>query len=77
VPVIRQPFAPDDPVPYWAMGGFTGDHLYDLDDDPSEQHDLAAETGLATAAADAAELLRTALTEVDAPDDQLARLGLR
>ena len=29
VPVIRQPFDPSDDLPFWAVGGFNGDLLYD------------------------------------------------
>ena len=29
VPVIRQPFDPSDDLPFWAMGAFDGDLLYD------------------------------------------------
>ena len=29
VPVIRQPFDPSDDLPYWALGTFAGDLLYD------------------------------------------------
>ncbi len=76
VPVIRQPFAAADAVPYWARGRFTGHHLYDLDDDPDEHHNLAADPGARAIQRDAAELLRTALVEIEAPDDQLRRLGL-
>lgn len=74
VPVIRQPFAPEDPTPYWAWGDFTGDHLYDLGEDPDEEHNLASDS---KAAVNAAELLRAALQTVEAPDDQFHRLGLQ
>ncbi len=75
VPVIRQPFEATDPLPYWAAGRADGAHLlFDLDEDPTEDHDLA---GSGTSPeAEMEELLRHALTEVEAPDDQLARLGL-
>jgi hypothetical protein len=72
VPVIRQPFGPGDRLPYWAAGPFDGHRLFDLDDDPAEEHDLRG-TPLE---AELADLLRTALVDVEAPDDQLARLGL-
>lgn len=72
VPVIRQPFVAGDLLPYWAATRFTGHHLWDVDEDPGEEHDLAG-TG---AEAAAVELLRHALAEVEAPDDQLVRLGL-
>lgn len=72
IPVIRQPFDVGDPVPYWAATRFSGNHLWDVDEDPDEVHDLAG-TRQEEAAAD---LLRAALDEVEAPDDQYARLGL-
>ena len=72
VPVIRQPFAAGDILPYWAMGPFSGNHLYARTDDPLEERNLAG-TRLERHAADA---LRAALQEIDAPDDQFVRLGL-
>jgi arylsulfatase A-like enzyme len=72
IPVIRQPFMAADPIPFWAMGRFTGNHLWRVDGDPTEDNDLAG-TGAEKAAADA---LGDVLRELDAPDDQLARLGL-
>jgi arylsulfatase A-like enzyme len=73
VPVIRQPFEAGDAVPFWALlGGFRGQHLYDLDADPDEEHNLAG----TIREREAIDLLRAALDQVDAPDDQYARLGL-
>ena len=61
------------PVPFWASRpGPRAHELYDLDDDPQEVRDLA---GTPTEA-DMADLLRAALVELGAPDDQLARLDL-
>lgn len=74
VPVIRQPFVAGDLLPFWAGSHFTGNHLWNVQDDPSEQHELAGSTS--PAEADAAELLRSALDELEAPADQYARLGL-
>ena len=60
VPVIRQPFGP-------------GDHLlHDLDADPWQTENRAG----SAAEADAIDLLRVALDEVDAPAEQYERLGL-
>jgi arylsulfatase A-like enzyme len=74
VPVIRQPFAPGDFLPYWAIGVTPGNWLFDLADDPGEDRNLA---GVDTRRErDAAEKLRAALLDVEAPEDQLARLGL-
>jgi arylsulfatase A-like enzyme len=72
VPVLRQPLRADDVLPLWAWGEFSGNHLYDLADDPSEDRNLAG----TAAERDAADALRAALDEVEAPRDQLARLGL-
>lgn len=72
IPVIYQPFEPGDTLPYWALGKFSGNHLYDLNNDPLEDQNLAG-TGLES---EACELLRTALIEIDAPQDQLTRLGI-
>jgi hypothetical protein len=72
VPVLRQPFVAGDMLPYWAMGVEPRTLLFDLDDDPEEERSL---TGT-PAERDVAEALRAALVELEAPDDQLARLGL-
>jgi arylsulfatase A-like enzyme len=72
VPVIRQRFEASDRLPFWAYGKFSGSHLYDLDDDPAEERNLAG----TRAEADAAEALRAALLAVEAPPEQLERLGL-
>ncbi len=73
VPVIRQPFDDNDPVPFWArMGSFTGDVYFRRDDDPSEEVnrlDLVRADG-------ADEALREALVAMEAPTEQLVRLGL-
>ncbi len=72
IPVIRQPFQQGDLQPYWAVGDFTGSHLSRLSEDPTEAENRVGER----AEAEAADLLREALLEVEAPDDQIARLGL-
>ncbi|HYB91691.1 MAG TPA: sulfatase [Candidatus Binataceae bacterium] len=72
IPVIRQPFQAGDMLPYWAIGDFSGNHLYRLSDDPAEERNLAG----TRAERDAADKLRAALEEVEAPRDQLVRLGL-
>jgi arylsulfatase A-like enzyme len=75
VPVIRQPFDPSDAVPFWALARFRGDVLYD-------RFECDATGVLRNAASDAAtskemtELLVEALRSIDAPDEQLARLGI-
>ncbi len=72
VPVIRQPFEPGDMLPYWAGARFTGNYLYDLASDPAEDENRAGEQ----VERELADKLRQALLSVEAPDDQLARLGL-
>jgi hypothetical protein len=72
VPVIRQPFTAADTLPFWAYTRFTGHHCFDVGDDPGEDRDLVG----TSVEARLVEHLRAALDEVEAPDDQLARLGL-
>jgi arylsulfatase A-like enzyme len=74
VPVIRQPFAAGDTVPFWAGGARNvgRHHLYDLDLDPDERENRRDEPG----ETEMIELLRTALVDVEAPDEQLVRLGI-
>jgi hypothetical protein len=78
IPVIRQPFAPGDMLPFWAMTQFTGNHLLDLLDDPSEQHDMAGAKGSLEQAREreAEALMVHALEAIESPDDQFVRLGL-
>jgi hypothetical protein len=73
VPVIRQPFRKGDALPYWAVGEFSGNHLYDLHNDPAEENNLAG----SRAERDMADKLREALKEIEAPSDQFVRLGLK
>ena len=73
VPVIRQPFEPGDRLPYWVGANVVDRHfLFDLRDDPGEDENLVG----SPAEADMIELLRTALHKVEAPGEQLARLGI-
>jgi hypothetical protein len=75
IPVIRQPFEPGDVLPYWASAGAGNagnNHLYDITDDPDEFENRCGEAGEAKMI----DLLHTALTEVEAPPDQFARLGI-
>jgi hypothetical protein len=72
VPVIRQPFAPGDPVPFWGARPPTDSVLFDLDGDPMETENL---TG-STREKEAIDLLRAALEEADAPKEQYERLGI-
>ena len=72
VPVIRQPYQPGDLLPFWASGRFSGNHLYRPEGDPHEDDNLRG----TPAEREAADKLRQALLEVEAPDDQFARLGM-
>ncbi|MBW2292191.1 MAG: sulfatase [Deltaproteobacteria bacterium] len=73
VPVIRQPFAPGDPLPMWGHEPLIGEHhLYRYLDDP-EENENRANGGEARRMI---EMLREALTAVEAPTDQFERLGL-
>jgi arylsulfatase A-like enzyme len=76
VPVIRQPFDPSDALPFWAIGAFDGDLLYDRGeaDASGEVRNQAAVAG--PASVEMTELLEAALRSVDAPDEQFARLGI-
>ena len=76
VPVIRQPFVAGDLLPFWAAGVFEGDHLLRPRRRPGRGTQPGRRHVAAPAEADARELLRAALDEVEAPDDQFARLGL-
>jgi hypothetical protein len=75
IPVIRQPFEAGDVLPYWAGAGASNtgnNHLYDIVDDPDETQNRCGEP----IEAEMIDLLHAALTEVEAPLDQFARLGL-
>jgi arylsulfatase A-like enzyme len=72
VPVIQQIWAAGDRIPYWAYAKFSGHHLYDLENDPSETRNLAGDARETQMAA----RLRDALRELEAPAAQLERLGL-
>ncbi len=83
VPVIRQPFAPGDRLPFWVGRAAVDAHfLFDLAEDPDEEQNRAG--GVRSAGggaggaleADMVELLRTALKDLEAPDEQLERLGI-
>jgi arylsulfatase A-like enzyme len=73
VPVIRQPFVAGDLLPYWAIGPFSGNHLYDLRNDPAEDENRAGEKR----ETEQADRLRQALKAIEAPADHLVRLGLQ
>lgn len=73
VPVIRQPFEPGDLLPFWAANPSIDDHqLYQIDEDPDENENRQGEP----LEKRMIEMLRVALREVRAPDEQLQRLGI-
>ncbi len=72
IPVIRQPFREGDMLPYWALGQFTGNHLYDVGSDPDEVNNLAGSSREKVAT----DLLADVLKEIEAPSEQFERLGL-
>ncbi|MDP1795577.1 MAG: sulfatase [Acidimicrobiales bacterium] len=74
VPVIRQPFEPGDRLPFWVGNRVNDHHLYDIDNDPHELEDRAKLGD--PLEAEMLDLLSTALRAVDAPDEQLQRLGI-
>lgn len=79
VPVIRQPFDPSDDLPYWAGGRFHGDLLYDraeADATGRARNQVADDGAGVAAAAEMTELLVEALRAIEAPDEQLTRLGI-
>jgi arylsulfatase A-like enzyme len=72
VPVLRQPFAPGDLLPFWAFGMPVDDHhLYDAAD-ADETENLVG----TPAEREAVDLLRHALDVVEAPPEQYERLAL-
>lgn len=72
VPVIRQPFDPGDPIPFWASRAPIESVLFDVGHDPMETENLAG----TAREKEAVDLLRAALEEVEAPKEQYARLGV-
>jgi arylsulfatase A-like enzyme len=72
IPVIRQPFREGDLLPFWAMGKDFEHLLFDRREDLAEHSNRVD----GKTEHDATELLRVALNSVDAPQDQLVRLGL-
>ncbi len=73
IPVMRQPFVQGDLLPFWAMEPKVGDHqLYDLYNDPGEENNRLGQAGEASMF----EMLRHALSDLDAPAEHFIRLGL-
>jgi hypothetical protein len=72
VPVIRQPYGAGDTVPFWGAGAIRyPDQLFDRREDTAEHQNLAAEAVVS----EALDGLREALREIEAPAEQLERLG--
>ncbi len=72
IPVIHQVFEENDAKPFWARVRFSGDHLYNLVDDPHENSNLISSQDMSGWA----KLLKSALAEMKAPKSQFTRLGL-
>jgi len=72
IPVIRQPFQAGDLLPFWAYAKQYETILFDRHNDPLETINHVGES----IEADAVELLRVALQEVEAPTEHFVRLGL-
>jgi arylsulfatase A-like enzyme len=73
IPVLRQPFEPGDPLPYWCYGQKPNQHcLYDIDNDPGEHENRLGGTD----ERQMLDLLHVALTDLEAPQEQFQRLGL-
>ena len=74
IPVLRQPFEQGDQMPIWSFGDQSVDkhYLFDITIDPDEQENRAGEK----LEGEMLEMLRSALLAVQAPTDQLQRIGL-
>jgi hypothetical protein len=73
-PVIRQPFDPSDSIPFWALGAFSGDLLYDRGEADAVGEVRNQATG--PAVSEMTELLEAALRSIEAPAEQFVRLGV-
>ena len=60
-----------DAIPFWARFRPTGNYVFDLENDPTEDENLIG----GALEAQLAEQLRAALVEMDAPKTQFERLG--
>jgi hypothetical protein len=72
IPVIRQPFREGDLLPFWAYAKQYETIMFNRSEDPDETVNRIDDS----MAKDAEELLRVALTEIDAPSEQFERLAL-
>ena len=73
IPVIRQPFQQGDLLPFWSMNpDIDKHHLYNLKEDPEENHNKVGEKS----EGNMIDILRVALKEMEAPEEQFVRLGI-
>jgi hypothetical protein len=72
VPVLRQVWEAGDAIPFWATTRFRGNALFNLEDDPDENANLAG----GAEEEEAAQRLAAALRAIGAPASQFTRLGL-
>jgi len=72
IPVIRQPFGSGELLPFWAYGTRSENYLFDLDADPDETRNLAGDARAQRLRSQLADALR----EIEAPSEQMIRLGL-
>lgn len=72
IPVIRQPFREGDLLPFWSYAKRYETLMFNRAEDPDETVNRIGDS----IAKEAEELLRVALTEVDAPSEQFERLAL-
>ena len=72
IPVIRQPFREGDLLPFWSYAKQYETLMFNRAEDPDETVNRIEDS----IAKEAEELLRVALTEVDAPSEQFERLAL-
>jgi hypothetical protein len=73
VPVLRQPFGVNDPIPFWSTNpGLLGDQLFARLDDPNEQDNRVGDRS----EREALDAMAEALRAIEAPVEQLVRLGL-
>lgn len=72
VPVIRQPFAKGDAIPFWAHAMPIDDHHLYANGDSTEVENRVG----SASEREAIDLLRHALEQVEAPREQFVRLGI-
>ena len=72
VPVLHQRWDAGDAIPFWGRFKPNGHYLFDLENDPEENRNLAG----SPTESQLAEQLAAALTEMQVPSTQFERLGL-